>query len=317
MYQSSDQPMAYDVIIIGAGPAGLACAIYASRGNLKTLFIDKGAPGGKITSTYKIENWPGDKSVAGYELAQRMFDHAKEFGAQYKFGNVIDVVSHSEFKHEVILQQTDQSQLIYQAKAVVIASGMVNRIPQSVKGIVEFENRGVSYCVICDGPFYKNMPAAIIGGGNSAFEEGIYLASIASEVHIFVREAQAIAEKITQDQVAKTANIKVYYNSEVLELQGQKGLEKIKARIGNETVEMPIKHLYPYIGFNPSTEFLKNLKLETKQGFLIVDQNLETNIKGIYAIGDVVNKTIRQIGTAVNDGTIVGKNLTNKIPSQS
>lgn len=312
MSKQSNQPEQYDVVIIGAGPAGLTCAIYASRGNLKTLFIDKGAPGGKVTSTFKIENWPGDTSVKGFELAKRMFDHAQSFGAKHKFGNVTKIVSHSEFDHEVHLE----GGLIYQTKAVVIATGMLNRIPKEVTNIEVFENRGVSYCVICDGPFYKDQPAAIIGGGNSAFEEAIYLASVASEVNIFVREAQPIAEAITVDQVAKIANIKVFYNAQVLALNGQTNLESIDVKINDQVQTFMIKHLYPYIGFNPSTQFLANLNLKTNsQGFIEVDENLQTSIKGIYAIGDVINKNIRQIGTAVNDGTIVGKILANKIQS--
>ena len=299
----------YDVIIIGAGPAGLSCAIYASRGNLNTLFLDKGAPGGKITTTFQIENWPGEVSIKGYELAQKMFTHAQQFGAHYKFGEVHQIRTQGEFAHEVVLTSGE----VLTSHAVVIASGMTNRIPHEVKNITTFENRGVSYCVICDGPFYKGQPAAIIGGGNSAFEEALYLASVASEVNIFVREAHAQAEAITLAQVARTANIHVFYNAQVLELRGDQQLEAIDTVIDGHPRRFVVRHLYPYIGFDPSTNFLANLDLKTRRGFITVDQNMQTSVPGIYAIGDVIDKTIRQIGTAVNDGTIVGKILINKL----
>lgn len=299
----------YDVVIIGAGPAGLTCAIYASRGNLKVMFIEKGAPGGKMTSTYKIENWSGEKEIKGYELSLKMFEHAKAFGAKYKFGNVKEIESISEFEHNVFLTNDE----VIKTKFIVIATGMVNKVPHSIKGIDDYLYKGVSYCVVCDSSFYKGKPAAIIGGGNSAFEESIYLSSVASEVNIFVNTSQSHAEEIIQDQVKNIKNIKVYYNSNVLELKGENQLEKILVNIDGKEQEMNINHLYPYIGFDPNNSFAKKLPIFNDKGFIIVDNNFETSVKGVYAIGDIIIKQIRQIVTAASDGAIVGKILTSKI----
>ena len=298
----------FDVAIIGAGPAGLTCAIYASRGNLNVCFIDKSAPGGKMVSTYKIENWSGDESVQGFQLAQRMFNHAKKEGAKYIFGNVIKIENKSEFEHYLYLENGKK----IKTKSIVIASGMNNKIPD-IKNFDSFINKGVSYCVICDSAFYKNQPGAIIGGGDSAFEEAIYLSSVASKVYIFVRKDKPRAEKKIVNNVLNQPNIEVLYNAEVKELIGNDFLEKIKYVQNNQEKELEIKHLYPYIGFIPSNNFVKDLDIFDSSGFVITNDEMETNIPGIYAIGDIRVKKIRQIVTAASDGAILGKNLTNKI----
>lgn len=299
----------HDVVIIGGGPAGLTCAIYAARGNLDVLFIEKGAPGGKMTSTYKIENWSGNKEIKGYELAQKMFKHAKDFGAKYKFGNVLKIENYSEFDHKVFLESNEE----ITTKAIVIASGMINKIPSNIKNLEKFSNKGLSYCVVCDGAFYKNKPAAIIGGGDSAFEESIYLSSIASHVYIFVNTSHSKAEKIIQQQVKKIKNISIFYNASVIEMNGNNFLESILVDINGEIKTFLVNHLYPYIGFLPSNEFAKEFDIFDNNGFILTDENMETKIKGLYAIGDIRKRQVRQIVTAASDGAIVGKILTNKI----
>lgn len=299
-----------DVAIIGAGPAGLTCAIYASRANLDVCFIDKGAPGGKMTKTFQIENWSGDESVKGFELSLRMLNHAKKVGAKHVFGNVIKIESKSEFNHFVYLENGQ----IIETKAIVIATGMENKKPLEIKGIEEFENKGVSYCVICDASLYKNKPAAIIGGGDSAFEEAIYLSSIASKVYIFIRKPEARAEKKLVEDAKNKKNIEILYNSQITELIGKNGLEAIKYKMNDkEDQTLEINHLYPYIGFLPSNEFIKSLPIFDENGFILTNEEMETKVPGIYAIGDIRKKQIRQIVTAANDGAIVGKNLANKI----
>ncbi|WP_033161384.1 NAD(P)/FAD-dependent oxidoreductase [[Mycoplasma] collis] len=299
----------YDVAIIGAGPSGLTSAIYASRGNLSVALIEKGAPGGKMTGQSKIENWPGDKFIVGGELALRMYEHALAYGTEHLYGNVIEIKSHSEFDKEIILENNQ----IIKAKSIVIASGMKERKPMDIENILEFEHRGVSYCVICDGPFYKNKPAIIIGGGNSAVEEGTFLASIASEVHIFVRDEKFNAEPMLVDELKKKPNVKIYYNSKVLKLEGNENLEKAIVDINGEIKELKVNSLFPYIGFVPATEFAKNLNILEPSGLIKVDKFQETSEKGIYAVGDVTLKEIRQIVTASADGTIAGKILTNRL----
>lgn len=298
----------YDVIIIGAGPGGLNCALYAARGGLKVIFIEKGAPGGKMTSTFKIENWIGDEEVKGFELSQRMLTHAKKMGAIHKFGLVEKIKTNNEFDHEVNLANGET----LKGKSIVIATGMENLKP-NIEKIDEFENRGVSYCVICDGPFYKDKPAAIIGGGNSAFEEAIYLSSIASEVNIFVRDEVAIAEKMIVQKVDENKKINVFYKSSVSKLIGDNGLEAIEFVQDGQTHTKEIKHLYPYIGFKPLTSFAKDLDITDAKGFVITNESMETKVAGVYAIGDVRQKQIRQIITAASDGAIVGKILANKL----
>lgn len=298
----------YDVAIIGAGPAGLTCAMYAARANLNVCFIEKSAPGGKMTKTFDIQNWSGDESIKGYELSLKMLNHAKNVGAKHIFGNIVKINPISEFKHQLVLEDGK----IIESKAIVIASGMISKMPE-ISNIKNFLNKGVSYCVICDGPMYNNMPAAIIGGGDSAFEESIYLSSIASEVHIFVRKSKAKAEKGMISRASNISNIKIHYNAEIVNLVGKDKLEQIEYIEDNKKYDLNINHLYPYIGFLPSNEFAKHLPIFDDQGFILTDENMETIIPNVYAIGDIRKKTIRQIVTAASDGAIVGKILTNKI----
>ncbi|WGI36860.1 NAD(P)/FAD-dependent oxidoreductase [Mesomycoplasma lagogenitalium] len=299
----------YDVIIIGAGPSGLSAAIYASRGNLSVAIVEKGAPGGKMVAQSKIENWPGDKMVMGADLALRMYEHAIEYGAEHLYGEVETVKSLSEFEKEVHLKSGN----VLKAKSVVIATGMNERKPMDVEGILEFEHKGVSYCVICDGPLYGKNPAIVIGGGNSAVEEGAFLASIASEVHVFVRDAKFIAEPKLVEELMARDNVKVHFNSRVLKLMGTNSLEKALVEIDGKQQELKVASVFPYIGFIPASSMVKDLGIVEPNGFIKVDQFQETKVKGIYAVGDITQKEIRQIITATNDGGIAGKILTNRL----
>ena len=299
----------YDLIIIGSGPAGMNCALYAARANLKVLIVEKGAPGGKMTVTFKVENWIGDESISGAKLALRMLNHTKKVGVEHKYGEVEKIESLSEFDKSVILKD----KTVLKSKSIVIATGMINRIPDDIIGIREYENKGVSYCVVCDGPFNKNKPAAIVGGGNSALEESIYLSSIASEVNIFIKDSVSIADKVIIDDASKIKNINIYYNSFIVKLNGKPNLEEIIVNINGKESKMAINALFPYIGFIPVASFASHLDIFDEKGFIISDDNMETKEKGIYAIGDVKTKNVRQIVTATSDGAIVGKVLGNKI----
>lgn len=300
----------YDVIIIGAGPAGLSAAIYASRGDLSTVFIEKGAPGGKLVSQSKIENWLGDKSIHGADLALRFYQHSTQFGAKYKYGQVVEIKSHSEFDKEVILANGTS----VKGKSVVIATGMVERVPHWIKNIENYEHKGVSYCAICDGPLFGKNPTGVIGGGNSAVEEGAFLSSVASEVHLFVKDDKLIAEPLLVKELKEKENVKIYYNTEIIELHGENTLESATIRENGVEKNIKINSLFPFIGLLPVTDFAKDLNILNERGFVKVDHFMESSVKGIYAIGDVIEKDIRQIATAVADGSIVGKILTNRIP---
>lgn len=302
----------YDVVIIGAGPAGLNAALYLSRANLRVVFIEKGAPGGKMTTTFNISNWIGVKEIHGARLAMSMLQHVKENGAIHKYGNVVKFVNVKENKKEVHLENGE----IFYSKIVIIATGMVNRIPEEIEGIHEFENKGVSYCVVCDGSLYGKNNQSIIGGGNSAFEESLYLSNIAKKVNIFVKDNEIIAEPKIVEQVQNTKNIEIFLNAQVKKIIGtsENGIEKLEVNIDGQDKIFDSKSLFPYIGFLPATSFIKNLDIFNDKGFIMVDKNMETNVKGIFAVGDIIEKDVRQIVTAASDGAIAAKYISGTIP---
>ncbi len=299
----------YDVLIIGAGPAGLTAAIYLARNNVNVALIEAKTPGGKISEQSKIENYPGFNSVSGAELSISMFSQARENGAKFIIGKVISI----ENKDELIKLIKLENGLMLESKYLIIATGMQNIIPKEVINIEKFNNKGVSYCVVCDGPLFKDKVCGIIGGGNSAFEEGNYLSSIAKEVHIFVRD-KIIAEQRLVDNVEKQDNIFVHKNAQVLKLNGTSSLDSADVNIEGNIVNIPIKGLFPYIGFKPAIDFIdQNLLKLDKKNFIVVDENMETNVPNIFAVGDIISKSIRQITTATSDGTIAAKIINNRI----
>lgn len=299
----------YDVLIIGAGPAGLTAAIYLARNNVNVALIEAKTPGGKISEQSKIENYPGFNSVSGAELSISMFSQARENGAKFIIGKVISI----ENKDELIKLIKLENGLLLESKYLIIATGMENIIPKEVINIEKFNNKGVSYCVVCDGPLFKDKVCGIIGGGNSAFEEGNYLSSIAKEVHIFVRD-KIIAEQRLVDNVEKQDNIFIHRNAQVLKLNGTSSLDSADVNIEGNIVNIPIKGLFPYIGFKPAIDFIdKNLLKLDKKNFIVVDENMETNVPNIFAVGDIISKSIRQITTATSDGTIAAKIINNRI----
>lgn len=299
----------YDVLIIGAGPAGLTAAIYLARNNVNVALIEAKTPGGKISEQSKIENYPGFNSVSGAELSISMFSQARENGAKFIIGKVISI----ENKDELIKLIKLENGLLLESKYLIIATGMQNIIPKEVINIEKFNNKGVSYCVVCDGPLFKDKVCGIIGGGNSAFEEGNYLSSIAKEVHIFVRD-KIIAEQRLVDNVEKQDNIFIHRNAQVLKLNGTSSLDSADVNIEGNIVNIPIKGLFPYIGFKPAIDFIhQNLLKLDKKNFIVVDENMETNVPNIFAVGDIISKSIRQITTATSDGTIAAKIINNRI----
>lgn len=299
----------YDVLIIGAGPAGLTAAIYLARNNVNVALIEAKTPGGKISQQSKIENYPGFNSVSGAELSISMFSQARENGAKFIIGKVISI----ENKDKLIKLIKLENGLMLESKYLIIATGMQNIIPKEIINIEKFNNKGVSYCVVCDGPLFKDKVCGIIGGGNSAFEEGNYLSSIAKEVHIFVRD-KIIAEQRLVDNVEKQDNIFIHRNAQVLKLNGTSSLDSADVNIEGNIVNIPIKGLFPYIGFKPAIDFIdQNLLKLDKKNFIVVDENMETNVPNIFAVGDIISKSIRQITTATSDGTIAAKIINNRI----
>lgn len=311
---SNDKTNAFDVVIIGAGPGGLTAAIYASRANLKTLIIEKGTPGGKIVTTSKIENWTGDISVDGPDLAMRMYDHALAFDAKLKQLEAIKIISNSEFDHKILVKNRQGEEYFIQTKAIIIATGMVEKVPEGIENIKKFNGRGVSYCAICEGPLFKNQLVGVIGGGNSAIEEAVYLSSIAKHVYIFVRKPEELwAEQALLSDAKQRKNITIYTSGEIVKLEGKDNLEQVEAKINNKIVTLNIRAVFPYIGHSPGTNFIKDLNITNKHGFIETDEMMMTKIPGIYAIGDVRAKEVRQIATSVSDGVIAGKIIANRI----
>ncbi len=298
----------YDVIIIGAGPAGMTAALYASRSNLSVLMIERGAPGGQMNNTAEVENYPGFDSIMGPELAYKMYENVEKFGTENAYGIVMSIEDHGSYK-EVICD--DKS---YEAKAVIIATGCEHR-KLGVKG-EEFAGRGVSYCAVCDGAFFKNKRLVVVGGGDSAVEEAIYLTQFASEVVIVHRRDELRAQKIIQDRAFANEKISFVWDTVVEEIVGNEMVVTgVKARNvkTDEVSEIEANGVFIYVGLDPLTEPFKKAGITNEAGWIETDQEMRTKIPGVYAIGDVREKTLRQITTAVGEGGIAGQQVFNYI----
>ncbi|QEA53253.1 thioredoxin-disulfide reductase [Loigolactobacillus coryniformis] len=298
-----------DVVVIGAGPGGLTAALYASRSNLSVIILDRGIYGGQMNNTAEIENYPGFKSILGPDLAQNMYDGATQFGAEYVYGNVTNVEDQGKYK----LIHTDDGD--YQAKAVVIATGADHR-KLGVPGEQEYSGRGVSYCAVCDGAFFKNREVAVIGGGDSAVEEGLYLAQLASKVTIIHRRDQLRAQKIIQQRAFDNDKIEFVWNANTEEILGDEqkvtGVRYTDKVTGEEHV-LPASGAFIYVGIDALTDGFQNLNILDEKGWVVTDEHMRTAVPGIFAIGDVRQKDLRQITTAVGDGGVAGQQAFNYI----
>lgn len=295
----------HDLIIIGAGPAGLSAAVYASRAGAEVLILDSGAPGGKMNLTASIENYPGFKSIAGPDLSYQMFEQAMELGAKVEYGKVQELQDHGDHKTVVCDDKT------YQAKAVLIASGTVER-KMGLPREAELTGRGISYCAVCDGPFFKAKEVAVIGGGNSALEEADYLTKFVSKVHLIVRRDVFRADKIIQDKIAKNENIVIHFLKKpaaILEADNKViGLELIDSNTGERT-KLDIAGIFPFVGLDPVSDFATNLGILDEKGYVLTNEKMATKVAGIYAAGDVRVKELRQVVTAANDGAVAGQEI--------
>lgn len=293
----------FDLIIVGGGPAGLTAAIYAVRSGLSTAFIEADAPGGKLTITNEISNWPGIQATHGANLALDMFNHAVALGAEYVYGRVTEIVDH-EYGKEVISDQGS-----YLGRAVIVATGTKERL-LGIPNEVEYASRGVSYCAVCDGGFYKGEDVAVIGAGNSAFEESIYLAGLVKSVTILVRSERVKAEDRIVKQVEAIDNIKILYNHEAVEMLADAnhitGLKIVNNKT-NEISDIYVKAVFPYIGANPNTQMLQGVVDLTSQQYVLVDDKMQTSVEGIYSAGDINVKKLRQVVTATSDGAIAAQ----------
>ncbi|HLR42398.1 MAG TPA: thioredoxin-disulfide reductase [Pseudogracilibacillus sp.] len=293
----------YDVIIAGAGPAGMTAAVYASRANLDTLMIERGVPGGQMADTEAIENYPGFESILGPDLSTKMFDHAKKFGAEYAYGDIKEVIDHGDHK-EVLAG--DKS---YKAKAVIITTGAQYK-KLGIEGESDLTGRGVSYCAVCDGAFFRDRHLAVIGGGDSAVEEGMYLTRFASKVTVIHRRDELRAQKIIQDRAFANEKMEFIWDTvveEINEKDGKVGSLTLKNVKNDEVSDFEIDGVFVYIGMDPLSEPFKSLGIVDEEGYIDTDENMETKIPGIFAAGDIRVKDLRQVVTATGDGSIAAE----------
>ncbi|HOA68891.1 MAG TPA: thioredoxin-disulfide reductase [Methanosarcina thermophila] len=291
----------YDLIIVGGGPAGLTAGIYAVRFGLNTLILERSEISGQIALADVVENYPGFPSISGLELMENYKKHAQEVGVETKITEVLSVRTEGDKK----IVSTDGGDL--ESKAVIIATG-ANPKPLNVPGEKEFISKGVSYCATCDGPFFKNKTVVIVGGGNSAVTDALFLSKIARKVYLIHRRDQLRAAKVLKDRAFATPNIEFIFNTLVLEIIGSSGeirrVEKviIKNLKSGEQRELATDGVFIYVGIHPNTEIIDVDKDE--EGFIKTDRFLETSQKGIYAAGDCRDTPIWQLVAAVRDGAL-------------
>lgn len=292
----------YDLVVIGAGPAGLTAALYASRAGATVLVLDGGAPGGKMNLTAEIENYPG-LVKKGPELAYSMYEQCLSFGAKYEYGEVTAIENHEDHK---VVKVGDK---VYETKYVFIATGTKER-KMGIPHEEEMTGNGVSYCAVCDGPFFKNKVVCVIGGGNSAIEEAIYLSSIVKEVHVIVRRDVLRADRYLVDKIKEKENVEFHLLKKPhdIEITDNKisGLV-VEDSLTQELSTIPTQGIFPFIGLDPVSDFVKDLGIVNEAGYIQVDKNMETAVPGIFAGGDVTEKNLRQVVTATNDGAIAGQ----------
>ena len=290
--------MKYDVVIIGAGPAGVTAAIYAKRANLNCVVIEKEMPGGQVNKTALIENYPGYIEISGPDLAQKFYEQLTEMNIPIIFSEVIEIDTTKE--ENIKLKNGD----ILKTKAIILAVG---RRPKKMetKNYDRLEGKGISYCALCDANLYKNEDVSIVGAGNSALEESLYLSNICKTVTIINRNDELKGDRFLKEKIEAKKNIKVIYNAEVVEFNDYENdgiLDSLTIKENDKEKELMTKACFIFIGYEPATDFLKPLDILDEKGYIITEDGIKTPIKGIYAAGDVVKKEAFQIVTAIADG---------------
>ena len=292
----------YDTIIIGAGPAGMTAALYAARSNLKVALIEGGLPGGQMNNTSDIENYPGYANISGPELAEKMFEPLENLGVEHLYGFVETVEDHGEFKKVV----TDDQ--VYETRTVIVATGSKHRL-LGVPGEEELNSRGVSYCAVCDGAFFRDQDLLVVGGGDSAVEEAIFLTQFAKSVTIVHRREELRAQKVLQDRAFANEKINFIWDSVVKEIKGENRVESVV--IENVKTNQVTVHafggVFIYVGLDPVSDFTKDLQIQDESGWIVTDDHMKTRVAGVFAVGDVRQKDLRQVTTAVGDGAIAGQ----------
>jgi thioredoxin reductase (NADPH) len=290
----------WDVVIVGAGPAGMAAALYTGRAKLKTLLLDRaGMGGGQLMNTELIEDYPAIKSITGSDMAQAFEEQIREFGVEITYGEVVGVEARGN-RRVVKIEGGEE----YVTKTVIVSTGGMPR-KLGVPGEAEFAGRGVSYCAICDGAFFKNQVLSVIGGGDSAVEEATFLTRYAERVYIIHRRAEWRAQKLLQERALANPKIVPIWSSALEEIGGQDKVEWLRLRDVNtgEEQRIAVGGAFIYVGFLPNSQIFGPEFPKDAQGFLITDDKMETPVPGLYVVGDVRSQYVRQISNAVGDAT--------------
>lgn len=299
-----------DVVVVGAGPGGMTAAQYASRSNLSTVLIEKGAPGGELINTADVENYPGYTKISGPELAQKIYESSMVFGAEHVYGDVSKIYLEGDKR---IVETASE---IYEAKAVIVSTGAHHR-ELGLESEKRLQGRGVSYCAVCDGFFFRDKDIVVVGGGDSAVEEGTYLTSFANKVSIVHRRDELRAQKILQNRAFNNEKVEFIWDSVVEEITGEDGVEGVRLKNvkTDEVTDLSTDGVFVYVGVIPNTELVQDLGITNPEGWILTNENMETSVPGIYAVGDVRHKNLRQIANAVGDGSIAGHEVYNYIQS--
>jgi len=300
-----------DVVIVGSGPAGMASALYASRANLNTVIIERGLPGGEMQNTAFVENFPGFDKVSGEDLSDNMLSGALNFGAELIHTDVEEIGVRDNRKFVKIKDK------IYETDVIILATGAKYK-SLDIPGEEEHKGSGVSNCAVCDGLFFTNKDVVVVGGGDSAVEEGTYLAQFANNVNIVHRRDELRAQQILQERAKETENVHFIYNRTVEEINGENQVEQVILRdteTGEEEV-FPSDGVFVYIGFYPNSSLVEHLDITDKEGWVLTNEQMETTVSGLFAVGDVRKKDLRQIVTATGDGAIAGQNAYNHITNK-
>jgi len=294
------QEKVYDLVIVGGGPGGLTAGLYGSRANMKTVVIEKYLPGGQIANTEEVEDYPGFEHIAGGELATKMANHAMKFGLEIVSDEVVEVRSEGEYRKVAMGAGGDS----YIGKAMVICTGG-SPVHLNVPGEKEFSGRGVSYCAICDGAFFKNQVIAVVGGGDAAVEEGMFLTKFGSKIILIHRRDKLRAQKVIQERAFKNPKMEFLWDSVVQSVNGDSKVRSLtikNVKTGQES-NLETGAVFVFVGFRPNSGMLPADVKKTEQGYIVTDKNMETSIPGIFACGDVRDQLVRQITNAVGDGT--------------
>jgi len=299
---SEKEKKQYDVVILGGGPAGLSAAIYAARGNAKTAIIDISMFGGQPSNYLELENYPALGKIGGYDMMEKFEEHADMFNVEKYPMQEIEAID-----LQPAIKTIETKEAIFETKTVIIATGAQAK-KLGIPGEQEFVGRGVSYCAVCDGAFYRDKVVAVVGGGNAAVEEGCYLTKFAKKVYIIHRRDQLRADKIVQERAFNNEKVEFIFDTIPVEIKGNNSVETftIKNLKTGKNSDLAVDGVFPYIGFTPNIEHINAQIEQNEGGFIVTNDCMETSVKGVYAIGDVRTTPLRQVITAASDGAIAG-----------